>query len=269
MTTEIKLVALDVDGTLVGKDLTISPRARAAVRAARERGVRFIIVTGRMYRASAPYAAELGLDGLPLVAYNGAMVREFPSGRPIAHEPVPLEVCRTLAEYCEDRGLHVQAYVNDELFVPDLGPETQHYVSIARVNATSVGKLSRWLTEPSTKMLIIDEPRRIAGEIQAEVETLLGRTARAAPSSPEFLEIVSKPVSKGAALAAVADSMGLRRDEVMAIGDGMNDMAMLAWAGTSFAVGHAPEALRKVATHVTSSGPSDAVAEALEKLGLA
>lgn len=264
----IKFVALDVDGTLVGKDLRIPERTKAAIGRARAKGVRFAIVTGRMYQSGAPYARELGLEGMPLVAYNGAMVREFPSGKMIYHEPVPVESCKALAAFCEAHGYHLQAYVNDELYVPDLGPRTQAYIAIAGVKAHPVGSLFLWLTEPSTKLLIIDDPARIP-QIQAEVKALLGPAVHAAPSYPQFLEMVGAGVSKGKALAAMAESLGVIRDEVMAIGDGMNDMDMLSWAGISFAMGHAPEALRQVATHVTVAGPGDGVAEALERMGLA
>lgn len=263
----IKLVALDVDGTLVGKDVQISERTKAAIGRARERGVAFAIVTGRMYRSSARFARELGLEGMPLVAYNGAMVREYPSGRLISYEPVPVEICRTLAAHCEARGYHLQAYVNDELYVSGLGPRTQQYVAIAGVKPNPVGSLFLWLQEPSAKLLIIDDPDRMPA-IQAEVKELLGQTVTAAPSHPQFLEMVTAGVSKGKALEAVAASLGVAREEVMAVGDGMNDLAMLTWAGTSFAIAHAPEALRKAATHVTTEGPGDGVAEALERMGL-
>lgn len=263
----IKLVALDVDGTLVGKDVQIPERTKAAIRRARERGIAFAIVTGRMYQSGARYARELGLEGMPLVAYNGAMVREFPSGRLISYEPVPLEACRAIAAHCEAHGYHLQAYVNDELYVPDLGPRTQEYVALAGVKPHAVGSLFLWLQEPSAKLLIIDDAARIPA-IQAEVKELLGHTVSAASSHPQFLEMVTAEVSKGKALAAVAASLGVTRDEVMAVGDGMNDMAMLTWAGTSFAMAHAPEVLRKAATHVTMEGPGDGVAEALERMGL-
>lgn len=263
----IKLVALDVDGTLVGKDLQIPARTKEAIRSARERGVRFAIVTGRMYQSSVPFARDLGLEGMPLVSYNGAFVCEYPSGRVIYHEPVPVDLCKALAAFCEARGYHLQAYVDDELYVPDMGPRTQAYVSTARVKANPVGSLFLWLQNPSTKLLIVDDPVRIPA-IEAEVRELVGSAVNAAPSLPQHLDIVNAGVSKGKALEAVAASLGLARTEVMAIGDGMNDMAMLTWAGTSFAMAHAPEALRKAATYVTTAGPGDGVAEALERMGL-
>lgn len=260
-------MALDVDGTLIGQDLQIHPRTREAIAAARSQGVQFVIVTGRMYQSTTAFARELGLEGMPVVAYNGALVQEFPSGRTIYHEPVPLATCKALAAFCENRGYHLQAYVNDELFVPDMGPRTRQYVEIAKVKAKPVGSLFLWFTEPSSKLLIIDDPARMPG-LQREVQELLGSSVEVAPSYPIFLEIVNRHVSKGKALAAVAESMGFTRDQVMAVGDGMNDLPMITWAGTSFAMAHAPEALKRVATHVTEQGASLGVAEALDRMGL-
>lgn len=263
----IKLVALDLDGTLLGKDLKIPPRSRAAIAAARSRGVQFVIATGRMYQSSVPMARTLELDGAPLIAYNGALVCEFPSGRPLFHEPVPLEACRSLAAFCEARGYHLQAYIHDRLYVPNLGPRTREYLDIARVEASAVGSLFFWLQEPSTKLLVVDDPERIS-LIQEQVTSLLAGAVTAMPSSPNFLEVVSSKVSKGAALERVAQSLGLAPDDVMAVGDGSNDLSMLKWAGTGVAIGHAPAALRQVAAYVTKSGPGEGVAEALEHFGL-
>lgn len=263
----IKLVALDLDGTMFGKESQIAPRTREAITEARVRGVQVVIVTGRMHQSAVPYARELGLDGLPVVSYNGAMVVEHPSERLICHEPVPVETAKSLAAYCEARGYYLQAYVNDKLYVPELGEKAQSYMQLAQVEAHPVGSLFFWLKEPSTKLLLIDDAARIP-QIQAEVAELLGPQVSAFASQPQYLEVVNCNVSKGAALAAVASSLGVAREAVMAIGDGMNDMPMLTWAGTSFAMAHAPEALRQAATHVTTRGPGEGIVEAFEKMGL-
>jgi len=263
----IRLVALDVDGTLVGKDLTIPPATCEAIKACQSRGVRFVIVTGRMYQSALPYAQELELIDTPLIAYNGAMIRKFPSHKQIAHSPVPLETCRAIAALCEARGYHLQAYVDDRLYTPDLGRTTQDYLTIAQVEAHPVGSLFLWFQQPSTKLLISDQPHRIA-EIQSAIKELVGGAVDTAASLPQFLEIVSKDVSKGRSLALVADDLGVGQSEVMAIGDAMNDMSMLMWAGTGVAISHAPTALKRAATYVTVAGPGNGVTEALQLVGL-
>ncbi|HEY3366536.1 MAG TPA: Cof-type HAD-IIB family hydrolase [Symbiobacteriaceae bacterium] len=264
----IKLVGVDVDGTLVGRNLEISPRTQAAVKAARARGVRFAIVTGRMFQSAVPYARTLGLEDMPLVAYNGAMVTEYPSGREIFHKGVEPEMGRKVAAFCEERGYYVQAYVGDKLYVERMHPLTEAYIATARVEAHAVGPLSRWLNAPATKMLIIHEPAVIR-TIEAEVRARFGNAVDAMTSVPEFLEVISRGVSKGEGLQRVAEALGVRQEEVMAIGDGMNDLSMISWAGTSFAVAHAPQELKRAATYVTEAGPESAVAEALARVGLA
>lgn len=263
----IRLVALDVDGTLLNDNLEIPAVTKEAVAAARDRGVQFAIVTGRMYQSAVPLAKELGLENMPLVAYNGALIREYPSGRTIHHLPVPLETCKALAAFCEARGLHLQAYVDDELYVPDMGPETQQYAAACKVEAHPVGSLFLWMQEPSSKLLIIHDPATIQ-TIAGEVRELLGPAVTITQSWPSYLEIINNQVSKGTALAALANAMGLQREEVMAVGDSLNDIPMLTWAGTSFAISHAPEAVRKAATYVTTAGAGDGVAEALKRMGL-
>lgn len=263
----IKLVALDLDGTLLTPDLQIAPRTREAIMAARANGVRFVIVTGRMYQSAAPYAKQLELDGLPMVTYNGALVQEYPPGRVIHHEPVPLETSRALSAFCEARGYHLHAYVNDELYVPNMNPETLKYLAVAQVKAHPVGSIFLWQQEPSTKLLIVADPKRIP-QIAAEVVDLLGPTITALSSIPGFLEIFSSKVSKGSALRAVAVALGVDREQVMAVGDGMNDISMLSWAGTGVAMALAPEAVKKAADYVTQAAPGDGVREALERFVL-
>jgi Cof subfamily protein (haloacid dehalogenase superfamily) len=267
MANQIQLVALDVDGTLLNRDFVIPPATTEAIHAARARGVRFAIVTGRMYQAAAPIARELGLEGTLLVTYNGALIKEFPSGRTIYHEPLPLDVSKAIAAFCEARGYHVQGYQGDELYVPQVDERARQYQAIAGVEAHPVGSVFLWLSEPPTKLLIIDEPARIP-VIQQEIAELVGAGANLAQSYPSFLEIFSPKASKGAALAALAAEMGLSADQVMAVGDGMNDLSMLTWAGTSFAMAHAPEPVRRATTHVTKAGAGDGVAEALTRMGL-
>lgn len=263
----IKLVAIDLDGTLIGTDLQIPPRTRAAIAEARGRGVQFVIATGRMYQSAKPFARDLGLEGLPLVTYNGGLIKEYPSGETLHHEPVPLEICRKLAAFCEARGYHLQAYVDDKLYVSSMDKRTEQYVSIARVEAYPVGSIFLWLQEPSTKLLIVDAVERIP-VIQAEVADLLGAGATVASSYPTFLEVVSSKVSKAVGLQAITGRLGIARDEVLAIGDAMNDVPMLSWAGIGVAISHAPEALKQVAAYVTQTGPGEGVAEALAHFGL-
>lgn len=262
-----RLLALDLDGTTLNTANRIPDRTKAAIQVARERGVTPVIVTGRMQRAAAPLAAALGLEGLPLVTYNGAFVSLFPSTEPLYHEPLSLEAARTLAAFCEREGIYLHGYQDDQLCIPAQTPESITYQELAGVEGKVVGPLLAWLGAPQTKMVAISTPERIAALIPV-VQELLGDVANVTSSHPAYLEVMSSKVSKGNALAAVAERLGVQQSEVLAIGDGLNDLEMLRWAGTGVAMGHAPEQLRAVADWVTTEGPGDGVREAMAHFGL-
>lgn len=262
----IRLVALDLDGTLLDPQNWITPRTRTAIAAAAGRGVRFAIVTGRMYRSAAAVAREIGIEGTPLVSYNGALVKEFPSGRTVDHVPLPLADARAILAYCEEADLYVQAYWDDTVHVKEINDRTRRYCRNAGVEAVVVGRLLDAMPEAPTKLLIFEPEERIpaiAAELQARFPTL-----NSAASYPYFLEITHPDANKGHALAALAAHFGLAPEQVLACGDGMNDYTMFEWAGNSAAMAHAPEALKAIATYVVKAPPGDGVAEALETLVL-
>jgi Cof subfamily protein (haloacid dehalogenase superfamily) len=262
-----RLLALDLDGTLLTPSHQIPDRTKAAIQEARERGVTPVIVTGRMQRSAAPYAAQLGLEGLPMVTYNGAFVSLFPSTEPLYHEPLPTAVARQFAAFCEQEGIYVQGYQDDRLRIPAKTPEAIAYQGLAGVEGEVVGPLSAWIAAPQTKMVAISTAERIAA-LKPVVQELLGEAANVTISNPTYLEVMSSQVSKGRALAAVAERLGVKQSEVLAIGDGLNDLEMLRWAGTGVAMGHAHDQLKAQADWVTTEGPGDGVWEAMRHFGL-
>ena len=260
----IGLVALDLDGTLLDTQNRVTPRTAAAVAAAAARGVRVAIVTGRMYVSAAAYAAQLNLTDQPLVAYNGGLVMEFPSGRIVSHTPVPLALARSVLELCQARGYYVQGYWDDTCYVEQVTERTERYCQNAGIEAVAVGPLLDFLQEPPTKLLIYEPEERIPG-IEAELRALLGDRVNTAASFPYFLEITHPDATKGKALAALAASYGLNRENVLACGDAMNDLSMFQWAGQSGAMAHARPELKAAATFVASAPPGDGVAEVIER----
>lgn len=220
-----------------------------------------------MYQSALPFARELKLEGLPMGTYNGGAVWEYPSGRLLSHQPLPLEACKKIAAFCEARGLHLNAYVDDELYVPDMGVRTQKYIAVAGVKAHPVGSLFLWVDKPSTKMLIVDEPDQIQA-LRPAIKELLGPAFHVTSSVPSFLEITSERATKALALEFMANSLGIAREETMAVGDAYNDLPMLQWAGTSFAMSHSPEDVKRAATYVAEGSSGLGVADALARMGL-
>ncbi|MGE5508246.1 MAG: Cof-type HAD-IIB family hydrolase [Chitinophagales bacterium] len=264
----IRLVALDIDDTLLAPDLTIPGPSAAAVRAVLAQGTPVVLATGRMFRSALPYALELGVT-LPLISYNGALVRD-PAGETLAHQPVPLDLAHSVIRLCAQEDLTLNLYLDDDLFVARRTPEVAHYEEIAGLPAQEVGDLAGFLArrggEP-TKLLIVAAPEK-AEELAARLGELHRGVLNVMRSRPRFVEIVREGVDKWWAVLAIAERLGVAPGEIMAMGDSRNDLLMLERAALSVTVPHAPGYLKAAADYVTEKDDGLGVAEALERFVL-
>jgi Cof subfamily protein (haloacid dehalogenase superfamily) len=259
-----KLVAVDLDDTLLRNDLTISERAKRAIQEAMARGTLVTFATGRMYRSALPYALDLGLD-LPLITYQGALVK-YTDGRQVCHLPIPLTVAGEAIELGKQFGIHINVYVNDELYMEEATHWGKDYASKVRVPINLLD-LPFGLRQEPTKILFIAEPEKLdeaAGELAKRFSDLINLTK----SKDIFLEISHPKATKGNALKELAESLKINREEVIAIGDNLNDLDMINYAGCGVAVGNAVQTLKEAADLVTKMNDDDGVAEVIEKLVL-
>ncbi|MGO0123168.1 Cof-type HAD-IIB family hydrolase [Desulfothermobacter acidiphilus] len=262
----IRLIAVDLDDTLLDPELRITPRTRRVLQEVQRRGVRVVLATGRMYQATVPYAAELGLEG-PIIAYQGAWVRDFPGGKERLHLPVPLDRALEVLEYLTPLGFHLQVYVNDRLYCARYTPEGERYAVMCRVEFQVVGDLCSFLRSPPTKILMV-APEEEIDRLLPGLRARFGEDLHLGKSKPYFLEIAHPRATKGEALAYLAQQLGLVAEEVMAIGDGYNDISMFRFAGLAVAMGNARPAVQDEADFVTASHAEEGVAQALEKFVL-
>lgn len=268
ISTRIRLVALDLDGTLVGRDLVIRPRVREAVARARERGTEFTIVTGRMFAAARPFANTLGITG-PVVCYQGAALFEVATGAKVRETPVRQDVTHEVLDWADRRNVHPQCYADDVLYVQSINRFSKRYTDLARVEPVVVPSLrAAFDTRSSTKIVLVDEPGP-AAEYLRDLSALLGDRAYLTRSNPDFVEFLDPNVNKGAALAFVAERYGASLDETLAVGDAWNDVPLLQAAGVGIAMGSAPPELLAHADGVVADVANDGVAEAIERYVLA
>jgi len=221
----IRCIAIDLDDTLLRSDLSISPDDKQAIRKAIREGIKVLLASGRMVQSMRPYIRELELD-VPVIGYNGAIIQEVLSGKILYHRPVPAEEAGKLVPIFRENGVHLNAYINDELYMDQLTEWGQKYVVNAGVTPHPVGDLLQYLNEPSHKLLGVGEPDRI-DRIQARLREQFQDRLQFIKSKPIYLEILAPKVSKGLALQELAAGWGMDRDQVMAIGDAPNDLSMI------------------------------------------
>lgn len=259
----IKLIAVDLDDTLLDHSRAISPRARASIAAAVAQGVTVTVATGRMFCSALPYAQQLGLD-VPLITYNGALIKCGLSGETLRHLPLDMATARALLAMFRARGWYVQVYLDDVLYVRERDDNARYYEMIAGVEAAPVGDRLWSPAGPPTKLLAMGEPEDIPA-IEAAVLAVGGDRVYTAASKPRYLEMTDPAANKGAALAFLAGRLGIDRAAVMAIGDSSNDLDMIQYAGFGVAMGNAAPKVKAAAKAVTAANDADGVAAAIEK----
>ncbi len=261
----IKLVALDLDDTLLDPDLRISAASIRSIQKARQMDVAITISTGRMYASALPYARQLGID-VPLIFYQGALVKNSLSGEVLYFQPVPAQLAAEVMGICRDQGVHFHSYFNDHLVMESVSEEGKAYAQLAGVPITTVRDLVGHLkTNAALKIMAISTD----GERLLELERLLRASytdlLHITRSKPHYLEIMSPVADKAKALEVVASHYKIERQEVMAIGDSYNDMEMIKWSGIGVAMGNSRQALKEAADYVTASNTEEGVAKALQR----
>lgn len=253
-----RLLALDLDGTVIGRDLKIPPGTREAIHAFQAQGGRVTIATGRTLTTTAPFADELGVDG-PLICYQGALIQDHRTGQVLFHDPLQPAPAAEAVQQLLSAGVYVQAYIDDELYVPWAGEEVVLYQTFSsqRLKAHVVDDLAAFVREhPPTKLLFIDDEDKVAPRL-AGLQTHFTDRLHVVRSHARFGELTAPGCTKGRALAQLAQDLKIGQHEVVAVGDHFNDIEMVAWAGLGLAVRFGPVELRAVAQALID-GPEQA-----------
>lgn len=267
--TSIALIALDLDGTTLQADGQISDRLKKAVREALARGIRVILATGRMVQSAEPFWRELALPPGPLIAYQGAVVAEMPSGHIVAETLLPDDGARLAVKWALEQQLLTQVYIGTELWVSREDPRVRQYIEKNHIPAwvRSANEMLVW-PEPPIKVLLQDEPE-VLDRVRHALEPLIREfPIRVFKSQSDYLELVHENVGKARGLEAATQTLGILPSQVMAIGDAENDMDMLRWAGLGVAMGQAPDVVKAASDVVTASITDDGAALAIERYAL-
>lgn len=257
-----KLVVLDVDDTIVTKTNKLSEATRRAVLAVQKRGVAVTLASGRMYQTMRRLADELAIE-TPLISCNGALVR---GGKTVFFcRALQAAAAKAALDFFRRRGLILQLYNKDGLYTKEKCALTWRLEEREGLSCNVVAEdIYNGFYHGLLKMLIRLSPDEAANYQRLLAERFAGRLS-AAVSHGVCLEMTGRGVTKGAALSVLAQSLGIRREEVLAVGDSPNDCSMLEWAGLGVAMGDAAEEVKASADKITLPIAEDGAACALEK----
>ncbi len=252
-----RLIISDLDGTLLDERLQVDPADTAAVARAREAGIQVGVATGRMYRSGLPHALALGVD-LPLICYQGALIKELASGTSeeemasapvLSRDEISGELGLEVLEICRQRSYALNVYQDDHLYVDEINDDVRFYTGIAQVEAevATDPSLEERVRRGSTKLTIVaEDPGRFASAL-GELKRLIGARAEVTRSLIGFCEVTAPGVNKGHALRWLCRHLGVDPQDVVTLGDAPNDLPLLAVAGTKVAVETAAPEVRAAA----------------------
>ncbi|PKH23563.1 sugar-phosphatase [Enterobacterales bacterium CwR94] len=264
----IKLIAIDMDGTLLNPQHEITPRVKKAIQAARERGVTVVLATGRPYVGVQNYLMELGLNepGQYCITNNGALVQKADTGECVAEVTLSFQEFLDFSRLADELGVHFHAMDKSFLYTPnkDISEFTVHEAAL-----TGIPLRYRALDEMDSstrfpKVMMIDKPSLLDAAI-ARIPESLKQQYTILKSAPFYLEILDRRVNKGTGVGQLAEKLGIAPEEVMALGDQENDLAMIEYAGYGVAMGNAVDSVKAITPYHTATNMEDGVALAIEK----
>ena len=269
----IKALALDLDGTLLGPGSALTERTIRAVKACIRRGLQVIIATGRAIQSAEPIRAALGAEG-PMIYFNGAVIADMPSGGILSTTLLNKDAVAFCVDLAREKGAYFQVFFpgeNDDSHITLMAEreraEREMYLSHTSIRS-EIGDLKKALARPGLKgcikCMFVAEPE-VQAVLRPILDERLGKIAYITQTLRNFLEIMDVKVSKGQGLKLAMERRSLKREEVIAFGDDENDLPMLAAAGFSAAPSNAKDSVKAAADLVIGSNAGDGVAAFLEE----
>lgn len=261
-----KLIAFDIDGTLVNSKKEVTQATKEALHKLHEAGIHVVISSGRPYKGVLLNADLVGREIVPYVScFNGALVKEVATDDAVyAHELTNAELQRWV-DLAQEHDLDVHAHDDEYVLVQDK-PKDQYVEVESTLNEMPIRTVDFYDGEITAPKVMITAESGKLDDFIATLDPELFEKYSIMKSEPFFLEIMPKGVDKGEALAKLAESLDIEQSETMAFGDQANDLSMIKWAGCGVAMGNAIDDLKDNAQYVTASNDDEGIAKALEKL---
>lgn len=262
-----KIIVLDLDGTLTNNKKEITPHTLEVLIRAQEQGIKVVLASGRPTYGIVPLAEKLQLSKYEgyILAYNGGEIIDWKTGELMYKNLLDHDVLPYLYKCAKDNNFAIVTY--DGEYVLTEHPDDEYVLKEAILNVMKIKKVENFLEavkHPIAKCLIVGEPTRLA-ELEKEMYEHLKDRMGVFRSEPYFLELVPKGIDKAQSLAVLLKELGMTKDEMIAIGDGFNDLSMIKFAGMGVAMGNAQQIVKDNADFITLTNEEDGAAYAIEK----
>lgn len=262
-----KLLVLDLDGTLTNTRKEVTEHTRTTLIKAQEQGLKIVLASGRPTYGISPLANLLQLDKYEgyVLSYNGGEIIDWKTGELLYKNLLDPEVLPYLYQCANDNHFAIVTY--DGEYVLTEYPDDEYVLKEALLNVMKIKKVDNFLKavqHPIAKCLIVGEPTRLA-VLEKEMYNHLHDRMGVFRSEPYFLELVPKGIDKAQSLAVLLKEIGMTKDEMIAVGDGFNDLSMIKYAGLGVAMSNAQEVVKENADFITLSNEEDGVAHVVEK----
>jgi Cof subfamily protein (haloacid dehalogenase superfamily) len=266
------MLVTDMDYTLLNKEKQVSDRNKKALKLAMENGVLVVVATGRIYTSALYYAKLLGISA-PIIASNGAIIREEHTDKTLYQSALPYAAMKEMIKLCKEIGVFCHFFSKDTIFAEELVNVSLNYTEwnkyLNKEDKVKVKILESFdkMTEKDInsviKAVVIDpDDSKLLYLREGILKTGLVSVSQ---SLKDNLEVMNKEVSKGNAVKRIAEIYNIKSEEIITIGDNENDISMIKYAGLGVAVGNAEQCLKDVADFVACDYQEDAVARVIEK----
>lgn len=257
----IRAIAFDLDDTLLRSDAAVSDYTVDVLRRAAAQGFIILPASGRTRDSMWAAVKRIGCASA-FLSCNGSEVWS-PARELMMQELLPVDLAHEVARFAEERGVYCQTYSPDRFFYTMENEWAASYARLSSLKGEWVGDLTAFIRKPVTKLLMMDEPARVA-ELMKEAQTIFAGRASLTCSKPYFLECNPLRATKGNALRWCGEHFGFGMDELLAFGDSLNDVSMLEIAGTGVAMGNAREDVKALGFPVCGTNDEDGVAQYID-----
>jgi len=263
-----KMLLTDMDDTLLNDNWEISEENLEAMRKLADHGVHVVLCSGRPTASMAKYAHQLfphNKEHRFFISFNGAAINDLATGKELYHKGIPQDLAREVVALAESEGITAQSYKGQKFYVKEANERSELYARASGMEFEAVGSLVDFIDSDPLKILFNAPEEELDRVYPAARELTQGRMYMSY-SKPIYLEFLNKEVNKGSAMVQLASQLGIKTEEIVAVGDSFNDREMLEAAGVGVAVANAREAVKDMADYVTTRSHSEsALVEVIQK----